>query len=296
MVAVVSEANDDRGATIGVREHPRLRAVATTLSAVALTALVAVAARHHDWTGGGSWGKRAALWIGAGLGILAATGGLALAVLSRRDLRSDLRRAVLPLTVAALAVVVAVAGVRLFYTLGRSGGVAPLDNTTPVRILPGGGSPAGIHLGRESHRHIPWIVAGSGTAVVLLAAAIAVVVVRRRRRLPEPSPTAPAEVVQVLDETLDDLRAEGDPRRAVIAAYARMERTLARHDLARQPFEAPFEYLARVLSALQASRSSARRLTDLFERAKFGHHAVAESMKEDAIDALLVLRGELEAH
>ena len=216
-------------------------------------------------------------------------------MLSRRDLRSDLRRAVRLLAIAALAVALGVAGVALFYSLGRSGGVAYEGNTNRVHILPGGGTPPGIRPGRESHRHIPWLAAGSGTALVLLAAAAAVVVARRRRRRPEPPPTAPADVVQVLDDTLDDLRREGDPRRAVIAAYARMERVLARHDLGRHPFEAPFEYLARVLSALQASRSSARRLTDLFERAKFSHHAVGESMKSEAIAALLTLRSELEA-
>ena len=36
-----------------------------------------------------------------------------------------------------------------------------------------------------------------------------------------------------VDESLDDLRAEPDPRRAVIAAYARLERVLAAHGLPR---------------------------------------------------------------
>ena len=42
-------------------------------------------------------------------------------------------------------------------------------------------------------------------------------------------------LADVLDETLDDLRAEADPRRAVIAAYARMERALARLRPAARP-------------------------------------------------------------
>lgn len=280
-----------------VREHPRLRAVATTLAATALAAVVAAAARRHEWASGGPSARHAAIWSGAIVGILAATAGLCLAVLSRRRLCLWLRHAVRPLAIAALAVAAAVAAVTLFYTLGSGGGgVGNLINPKPLHPLSGGGpKPGGTIHGRASHRHIPWIAAGAGTTLVLLAAAGAIVVTRRRRRLPESPPTAPAEVVQVLDDTLDDLRAEADPRRAVIAAYARMERTLARHELGRQPFEAPFEYLARVLAALRASRSSARRLTDLFERAKFSRHAVAESMKEDAIDALLALRGELEA-
>ena len=46
-----------------------------------------------------------------------------------------------------------------------------------------------------------------------------------------------------LDESLDDLRAEPDPRRAVIAAYARLEQVLASHGLPRITAEAPLEYL-----------------------------------------------------
>ena len=52
-----------------------------------------------------------------------------------------------------------------------------------------------------------------------------------------------AAVAQAVDESLDDLRAEPDPRRAVIATYARLERVLAAHGLPRKPAEAPLEYL-----------------------------------------------------
>ena len=53
-------------------------------------------------------------------------------------------------------------------------------------------------------------------------------VVRRRTRA-----SWPREAADVLDESLDDLRAEPDARRAVIAAYARLERTFAASGLAR---------------------------------------------------------------
>jgi Domain of unknown function (DUF4129) len=74
-----------------------------------------------------------------------------------------------------------------------------------------------------------------------------------------------------------------------------MEKTLARSNLRRQPFEAPLEYLERVLIRLRASARSAQRLTHLFEEAKFSHHAVDEHMRTDAIDALSRLRSELQA-
>lgn len=99
----------------------------------------------------------------------------------------------------------------------------------------------------------------------------------------------------LLDDTLDDLRAEKDPRRAVIAAYARLERVLALHGLERRSSEAPGEYLSRILPALEVERRSVRRLTDLFTSAKFSDHHVDAGMKEEAIAALSAVREEVRA-
>jgi hypothetical protein len=74
-----------------------------------------------------------------------------------------------------------------------------------------------------------------------------------------------------------------------------MERTLAARGVPRKPFEAPLEYLVRVLDFVQASSHSVRRLTQLFERARFSPHEIDARMKEDAIEALVGLRAELEA-
>jgi len=96
-----------------------------------------------------------------------------------------------------------------------------------------------------------------------------------------------------LDESLDDLRRDPDVRRAIIAAYARMERALGYAGLPRAPSETPYEYLERSLVELDASADAARRLTDLFEAAKFSQHEPAESMRDEAIDALVAVRDEL---
>lgn len=117
---------------------------------------------------------------------------------------------------------------------------------------------------------------------------------RRKHRLPPP-PAVRAELAEALDETLDDLRAEQDPRRAVIAAYARMERVLGRHGIPRRRFEAPHEYLARVLSDLTRRSRAAERLTELFERARFSTHEIGPDAKDDAIEAVEDLQSELEA-
>jgi hypothetical protein len=173
---------------------------------------------------------------------------------------------------------------------------------------------------------VPLIVAGAALAT-MVGLVVAQLVAERRRRRP---PSTPAErLVELLDDTLDDLEGEPDPRRAVIAAWARMERGLAAAGLPRHPAEAPFEYATRVLEAAVAPsglpgplpthrgtppgfpgplpthrgtppgfpgplrRSSVHRLTGLFERAKFSHHPVGEADREEAIAALRTVRREL---
>jgi hypothetical protein len=116
----------------------------------------------------------------------------------------------------------------------------------------------------------------------------------QQRRFGERADAASA-LSAALDDSLDDLRAERDARRAVIAAYARMEGTLGRHGLPRRPFEAPLEYLARVLHELRVRSGAVLALTELFERAKFSRHEIDAEMKDEAIGALIAVRDDLEA-
>jgi uncharacterized protein DUF4129 len=131
--------------------------------------------------------------------------------------------------------------------------------------------------------------------LALLGLGIYVALRRRELWSPEGKADAAAALSAALDESLDDLRAERDPRRAVIAAYARMERTLGRHGLPRRPFEAPLEYLARVLHELRVRSGAVLALTELFERAKFSRHEIDAEMKDEAIGALIAVRDDLEA-
>ena len=115
---------------------------------------------------------------------------------------------------------------------------------------------------------------------------------RRIRSLPRLRSKREA-LARALDDSLDDLRSDPDLRRAIIAAYARMERAFEAVALARRPAEAPFEYVERVLESLDASAVSARRLTVLFEWAKFSQHEPEPAMRDEAIDALVAVRDEL---
>ena len=119
-----------------------------------------------------------------------------------------------------------------------------------------------------------------------------------RRRFEGEEWNREAELMAALDEvladTLDDLRAEQDPRKAVIRTYARMERTFAAYDVPREEAEAPLEYVERVLARLSVNSSAIKRITQLFARAKFSSHEIDTAMKDEAIDALAGLRAELE--
>jgi Domain of unknown function (DUF4129) len=137
---------------------------------------------------------------------------------------------------------------------------------------------------------VPWIVAGVALAALVAVVAAQLAADRRRRR----PPRTPAErLVDLLDDTLEDLEREPDPRRAVIAAWARMERGLAAAGLPRHPAEAPFEYAGRVLEAALAPTDSVHRLTGLFERAKFSRHRIGEGDRVEAIAALRAVRRDL---
>jgi hypothetical protein len=146
----------------------------------------------------------------------------------------------------------------------------------------------------ERGLHVVWPLA---IAIgVLIAAAIVIVVIleRRRDRSEALTPEQLQELRAALDEAIEDLRRDPDPRRAVVAAYARMEQALSVYGLPRKPAEAPYEYLRRVGRELEAEEPVAA-LTELFEVAKFSEHSVDEGMRGRAIDALTAVRREVRA-
>jgi Domain of unknown function (DUF4129) len=142
---------------------------------------------------------------------------------------------------------------------------------------------------------IHWWVVAAVVAVAVAMVALLLVVRRRRWRALTDRPQADrrGEAIGAVDYSLDALEAEPDSRMAVIAAYARMERWLAQAGVPRAAWEAPFEYLERVLIELGAPAAIAASLAELFERARFAPHPVAGSMKRRAIEVLVELRSEL---
>jgi Domain of unknown function (DUF4129) len=152
----------------------------------------------------------------------------------------------------------------------------------------------GARHARRGRSPYPWVAIGA--VVVLLSGGGAALAVERRRRarlLRENDDDGRGAIVEAVDLAIDDLRHEPDARRAIIAAYARMETAFAAVGLPRQPAEAPHEFLVRSLRTLDASAEAASRLTALFEFAKFGHHPTTLAMRDEAVDALLATREEL---
>lgn len=166
------------------------------------------------------------------------------------------------------------------------------DSRRPITTTQGGvglGGRAPVKPVSTTGPHIEWtfFLALVVAALVILA----YVAVYRARRAEEARDAEAEDALEpVVAAGVEALESERDPRRAVIKAYLAMERTLGEQGMARKPNETPLEYLRRVLAELGAAAASARRLTSLFERAKFSQHEIDEGMRRDALSALQTLR------
>jgi hypothetical protein len=274
-------------------------AAAAALGLVALLALVAVAATGAvpAAQGGSERPSEWALDVLASLVLVLLVPGSILLVFVvllrpaeffRGPQRRERKQGRAPsIVLLGLAVVLIVLAVRRLAGDGATGG----DQTG----APGGGQGIAVPQRDDAYEPSFALVPVIVTVAVLLTGAIAVALALRSRRRGgvEQAEDVTVAVGEVLDEALDDLRDEQDARRAVIAAYARLERVLAAYGLPRRPSEAPEEYLRRVLPLLEVSRDAVALLTTLFETAKFSQHDVGATMKDEAIDALETARQEL---
>jgi Domain of unknown function (DUF4129) len=189
-----------------------------------------------------------------------------------------------PFVLGAVLVAAAIEGSRARTPIKPSGNVVPRAGRVPK---PG-------HF--SSYTPPAWILP-TVVGVLLLGAGAVLLVLAYRGRLGAGAEQAPDLTATALSEaveaSLDDVRDEPDPRRAVIAAYRRMENTLADAGLPRRAWEAPREYSGRAHNHLELSARPLQTLTSLFERARFGVGGVGEPLRAQAIAALSALREEL---
>ena len=276
------------------------RRVAIAALVLPALALVALAARSYQPFGGEAGGERAAstTFLDSAFTVTLVLGAILALILLwvrlRMPRQPGQRRggsALSGLTMFLLIIVVVV-GVRAMLDYERRpGGAGAGDPGFPGQLKPGQPTPSS-EQGRAPH--VVWPLAIGLGALIAAGIVLAVVIGRRRARADGLTPEALAELAQALDEAIDDLRRDPDPRRAVVAAYARMEQALSVYGLPRKPAETPYEYLHRVARQLEAEQPVAA-LTELFELAKFSEHSVDETMRGRAIDALTAVRREVRA-
>ncbi|MGO9033248.1 DUF4129 domain-containing protein [Mycobacterium sp.] len=147
----------------------------------------------------------------------------------------------------------------------------------------------------------------ASTLALLVLIVVGAVVAARRRRVavapivaPEPvGPLTPTGTSESLARAAEVGLAEiGDrarePREAIIACYAAMERELAYVPAAvPQDFDTPTEVLARAVENHALHVDNAVELVNLFEEARFSPHVMNEAHRENAVGVLQLVLAEL---
>jgi len=168
--------------------------------------------------------------------------------------------------------------------------------TAPGQLTRPGVVPTGV-AGRlaSPHASAPWpIIAGM---VIAVAVVVAMTVWSRRRR----SADRPREPSSRRARLLDSLAAghaaltgSADPRAAIIACYAAMERGFAAAGSAPADADTPAEVLARAAGAGIIRSSSPEVLTGLFRRARYSAEPMTSADSGAAASALAQMRADLE--
>lgn len=294
-VLLLAAGATTRGYLPGAPPEQRRMSAASTLEPIVLAALlavsgtiIAVAVVHrarHQRVGPGSVGK------------LSLTAGARGGPVWRAVLIVAAALVLWLLTVLMLAKLGGGLRVELATEVPGTGETPP--GTTGVPAAPPPGAPGGL--------------AGGGpvyllAVATLLLALLATAVVAARARRPQYTATE-ASVIPVAPDEPDAgenlVRAaelglarivdpSREPRAAIIACYAVMERHLgAVPDIAPRAFDTPTEVLARAVEHHALPAANATRLVELFTEARFSAHLMSEHDRADAIAALQQVLQEL---
>lgn len=188
-----------------------------------------------------------------------------------------------------------------------------VDPSAPgsVAVAPPSGKAAGPPRQQRSHSSsgdMFGILLAATIPMLLVIVTGSVIMARQRWRGPTPvglddqvddrfGPPAPpsqslARAAEVGLAEMGDLNR--DPREAIIACYAAMERELARvPGAAPQEFDTPTEVLVRAVEHHALHADNAEQLVNLFEEARFSPHVMNEGHREVAINILRLVLAEL---
>jgi len=150
----------------------------------------------------------------------------------------------------------------------------------------------------------------TATVIFLFVLVVGTIIASRRRRRPahparwaddgesgEPNTRSEslARAAEVGLAEVGDLSRE--PRKAIIACYAAMERELSLlPDAAPRDFDTASEVLARAVDHHALRPDSATQLVDLFDEARFSSHVMNEGHRDAAIGVLTHVLDELRSH
>jgi hypothetical protein len=183
---------------------------------------------------------------------------------------------------------------------------APTPASTPTPSGQATGPPPQQHPQDKNGDMVGILLAGT-VPMLLVIVAGSVIMARRRWRattpgvivddhFEPPTPTPRSESLVRAAEVglaeIGDLNRE--PREAIIACYAAMERELANvPGAAPQDFDTPTEVLVRAVEHRALHADNAAQLVNLFEEARFSPHVMNEGHREVAVNALRLVLGEL---
>ncbi len=111
---------------------------------------------------------------------------------------------------------------------------------------------------------------------------------RRRRRGSVDFEVLPDVAAAVVDEAVEQRAAllGGTPRNAIVRCWLRLEQDVAAAGLPRDPADTSAEFTERVLASYSVDPGAIRELAALYREARFSRHALDESARRTAMDAL----------
>lgn len=269
-------------------DRPRARVLIT-----ALLILLTVAGIRAIGPGG-DWGRHASDVLVVGLALEAVLAGLIVGLRWRRAPREALAARLNKLVMIALSTsmfLVAIIIILAVYNKEPTAfGKPHLPNIAHHRAR----TPVGLHKFHLSTAGHGGLIRDVLVALLIIAiAAILFTAWLRRRRTPSLGEVpdlsvdeAGADLARAVESGRAALLELSDARRAIIACYAAMERSLAEAGAERAAAETPGELLGRAVEAGLVPHPPAQRLTTLFYEARYSTHDMPDSQRAAAEQAL----------
>ncbi|MEZ0351041.1 DUF4129 domain-containing protein [Mycobacterium sp. pR1184] len=185
-------------------------------------------------------------------------------------------------------------------------GAPPAQHAPDTGAAPNTPAPPPRHRPPQNGNMLGILLAATVVMTLLLVGAT--FIMSRRRLRPATLPTAadddaeyvaparPSEsLVRAAELGLAEMADRGrEPREAIIACYAAMERELANvPGAAPQDFDTPTEVLARAVELHALHIDNAVQLVNLFEEARFSPHVMNEEHRDVAVEVLRLVLAEL---